>query len=283
MSLPDSQTRPATLDQMQALFADALIGFKDADALCTLAQQGIAQQVWLGHPTLVQERLALYRGNGQAVTHAALQAQFPVVAQWVGDDFFEGLVRHYRHRHTSSSGDLAERGKDFAAFLKTFAPVQDDPQLACVPDLAQLEWAIHHAESAADTQPLSLAEFLTEHGENLAEPTLNLAAGTQLIASPYSIQQLWQAHQSDTSRLSALDWSKAEQVVVFRPQYRVFTAVLNAAEFAFIAACQSGQNMGAALEVAIDAVQESATEATGAADFQASLVRLFDMGLFATL
>lgn len=271
----------ATLDAMQALFAQALNGFKDATTLLTLAQQGIEQQVWAGDAALVQQRLALYRGNGQAVTLAALRLQFPVVAQWVGDDFFEGLVRHYRHSHASQSGDLAERGKDFATFLKQFGPVQQDPRLACLPDLAHLEWAIHTAENAADTQVLSLAEFLSQHAHDLADQMLRLAAGTQLIESSYSIHGLWRVHQSDELSAGSLDWSIPEQLVIFRPQLRVVNTLLSPAEFAFIAACQSGQPIGTALELALDAAQVSNEANAEEFNFQASLLRLFEIGLFA--
>lgn len=61
--------------------------------------------------------LAVYRNNWREGMRKALLADYPVVAQLVGDDCFRGLVPRYVSAYPSTSGDLQDFGLEFPRFL----------------------------------------------------------------------------------------------------------------------------------------------------------------------
>jgi hypothetical protein len=179
-----------------------------------------AAAVLQGAATPVMRRLAIYRGNVVAAVTRALRAHYPICTVFVGDAFFDALARAYWCEHPSQSGDLGLYGEHLAVFLEHFAPVRDNPQLACMPDLARLEWAVHVAGSAADAPP----EPITR------EPALLWMPGTQVIVSRHPIADLWNAHQVEgasegATELGDITW-QAQGALVHRAGLQVNVAPL---------------------------------------------------------
>lgn len=195
--MPDLAT---TLDQ----FALALSDAKNVDPLLPYLAGDAARNA---------RRLALYRGNLIAHWTQALGAQFPVIAQFLGQDFFTGLTRAYVRRHPPQHADLGQLGVLLAHFLGAFEHIQDYPFL---PDLAELEWAIHCSATAAD-------EVLT----NPQEPALLWQAGTVVLSSRWPIYSLWQAHQPlHEAAINDIVW-QPEAVIVYRDLWEVKVSALN--------------------------------------------------------
>jgi hypothetical protein len=181
--------------ELQARMGAAL-RHADHEAVAATALQGDAAPV--------MRRLAIYRGNVVASVTRALRAHYPVCAAFVGDAFFDALARAYWCEHPSQSGDLGLYGAALADFLEHFTPVRDNLQLACLPDLARLEWAVHVAGSAADAPP----EPITR------EPALLWMPGTQVLAAQHPVADLWQAHQPLLAGESVADLEQ----VTWQPQ-----------------------------------------------------------------
>jgi len=207
--MPELQTE--TLPALQGLMGAALRHAR---------HEAAAAAVMHGETGAVMRRLAIYRGNVVAAVTRALHAHYPVCAAFVGDTFFDALARACWCEHPSQSGDLGLYGAHLPGFLEHFAPVRDNPQLACMPDLARLEWAVHVAGAAADAP----SEPITR------EPALLWMPGTQVLASPYPIADLWQAHQplrkgEGAPDLANIDW-QAQGALVHRAGLQVNVAPL---------------------------------------------------------
>jgi hypothetical protein len=208
---PEAQRH--ALARTQQLFAQALLTQGDASAALALFREP---------PAVAAERLAVYRANVRAGRLAALKAAFPVVQQLVGDEFFEALARAHAQAQGSTSGDLNRFGQHFARFLRGFEPVQRQPELAYLPDVAQLEWAVHQAESAPN--PSAAA----------APP---MPPGFAVVESDFAIVDIWQWHQGarhpDQTGVSV---HQPQTAVVFRDGWRVRVLQAQGDDLAFVKA-----------------------------------------------
>jgi hypothetical protein len=90
-------------------------------------------------------RLAVYHRSVRANHDAALAAAYPVVRRLVGDAFFGEAAARYAQAFPSRCGDLHVYGSAFALFLAQYEHARD---LAYLPDVARLEWAVHESREA---------------------------------------------------------------------------------------------------------------------------------------
>jgi len=183
-----------------------------------------------GAPERVLARLAVYRGNVVGATGKALAGAYPIVGKIVGEEFFDAVAREYLRRHPSASGDLNEYGAAFADFLAVFPHTQDLPYL---PDVARVEWLAHRAYFAADAAPLDF--------ERLASTRFALAPACALMRSAWPVARIWQIHQNDFTGEFSVDLNTgAENVLVYRPRFRVLVRALSDAHYRFLDALAGG-------------------------------------------
>jgi len=230
---------PSALARHQQAFADGL--FDPAQTPQAIAP--LAPHAQLEH------RFALYRGNLSATWHKVLAAAYPVIAQLVGEPFFEALSKAYGRAHPSDSGDLNRFGAHFAGFLAGFPHVAELPYL---PDMATLEWALHRAHYAPDA-PAATAETLAAVAPDAFEqcaPGLHPACTPLALSS--NVVALWQAHQPDGPPFPQ-DMTVPAYCMVTRPRWKTAVTPLPAASHAALAVLRDGGSFGAALDAAFDA------------------------------
>jgi uncharacterized protein len=241
-SAPPSGDALAALAQSQQAFADGLFDPARApQALAPLAPHG-----QLAH------RYALYRGNLSATWHKALAAAYPVIAQLVGDEFFEALSKAYGRAHPSDSGDLNRFGAHFAAFLAGFPHVADLPYL---PDMARLEWALHRAHYAPDAPAATAAALAALAPDAFEQCAPGLHPACTPLALDTSVVALWQAHQPDGPPFPR-QMDAASYCLVARPRWKTGVTPLPAASYAALAVLRDGGTFGAALDAAFDADED---------------------------
>lgn len=228
------------LFRLQRLFAGAIASRAAVDA---------ALPAFAGDPAIAARRLAIYRGNVHANAAKALRAAYPVVAQLVGEEFFQGLARAYSGAVVSRSGDLNAYGAEFARFLADFPHTQDLPYL---PDVARLEWAVHLAHYAADREPLNparLAEFSHEHQPSLR---FRLHPACALLASRWPIARIWEMHQSGGTGPFDVDMDGGtERALVYRGAFLVRVRSLDWGEYVFLSALARRRTLAGALDAAL--------------------------------
>jgi len=206
---------------------------------------------WLtGDASLIEQRLAIYRANVAATATKALDAAYPVTRQVVGEAFFNGLARAYQRVAPSTSGDLFDYGAEFAGFVADFPHTQSLPYL---PDLAQLEWAVHRAYGAADAAVWDRTALVQVAPMRQSAIRFDWAAGTAIVDSNFPIARVWLIHQPDFEGEFGVDWSVRECVLVAREGFRVVASALGAGDAAFIASSLTGAALGASAEMALAA------------------------------
>jgi len=196
-----------------------------------------------------EHRLALYRGNLTVGWHKILASAYPVIRQLVGDEFFEGLTRAYGHVHPSDNPDLNCFGARFAAFLRSFPPVAELPYL---PDMADLEWALHRAHYAESANILGAADMARLTPGQMEAMHLRLAPACTLLAPAWTVLDSWCVHQPEAGVEPYVPAQGNEFGLVCRPQWRARLLTLTPASHAALSVLAAGATLGAALDAAFD-------------------------------
>ena len=126
-----------TLRQFQDRFAGALMAADPAQA------GELARQPGFG----------VYRNTVMKGCIDALQANYPVVARLVGEEWFRAAAAVYARAYLPSSPALLEYGEHFSAFLAAFEPAAGLPYL---PGVARLDRFWTEAHMASDAPPRGL-------------------------------------------------------------------------------------------------------------------------------
>lgn len=234
--------------QQQALL-QALLLPRHADAIKTIATHACPQSV--GGPKYLERGLLAYRSNGHALAQRALAAAYPVVAELMGAESFDGLSRHFWQHAPPARGDMAQWGEAFAAFIESLEDLaREEPYLG---DVARVEWALHLAASAADGEPdlgsLGLLQTMAP-----AELGLRLSLGACALPSRFPVVSIVLAHTGDTPSLQEagerLRSGVAETALVWRQGLKPALRPALPGEAAFMAELQQGHSLAAALSAA---------------------------------
>lgn len=267
--------RPDSFQEQQALL-QLVLGAADGAGLSRWLSAGDAAQARRS-----QRGLQAYRANGQALAERALAAAYPVLVQLVGEESFAALARHFWAKHPPLCGDMACWGDLLGAFIGASAQLADEPYLA---DVAQLEWRMHLAGSAADvpSDPASFARLATE---DPARITLTLGAGLALLASPFPVASIVNAHLTGSPSLQQagqrLAEGRAEHVLVWRQGLRPRVRVSTAIEHRLLKTLMAGRSLLDAVDAldALDAVSLPGGSGAAPFDFNAWLGEAVQTGL----
>jgi hypothetical protein len=179
-------------------------------------------------------RIGIYRSNVLGNYRKALAATYPVVQRLVGTPFFNAAIDAFVRAYPSTRGDVNRYGAELAPFLATYPPARELPYL---PDVARLEWAIDHANIAADASRLDLDALGTVPPEALGGLRLTLDPSARLVVSPYPIWRIWQVNQPGRDRDETVDLGEGgDALLVRRDSEGVVVERLGAGEHALLAA-----------------------------------------------
>jgi hypothetical protein len=197
-------------------------------------------KTWRGGP--VDRRFAVYRNNVTAGLIDALEQRFPVCLRLVGNEFFRAMAGAYVRNFLPRSPILTEYGEDFSEFVAGFAPACE---LAYLPDVARLEYAIGRAYHAPDAEPLSFQEIRAISVERFVSATLSLHPSVQLTPSRFPLVSIWRTNMFDT-QVSAVETDCAEDAMAIRPHLEVSVHALPPGALGFIHALAAGETIARA-------------------------------------
>jgi hypothetical protein len=212
-------------------------------------QAGFARALTSKDPA--EPGIEVYRHNVRANYRNALGATYAVVRQVVGPAFFDAAVDHYVEAHPSTSGDLNLFGARFGDFLAGYAPAEN---LAYLPDLARLEWALDEAGRAAEApgSPEDLLAALADPARPLPERRLALQPACRLMRSVHPVWRIWTWHQVPEAERTPIDFDEVPDAVLVRREAGLARAErLAEAEWAWLAALASGSTLGEAVDRAM--------------------------------
>ncbi len=234
--------------QQQALL-QALYLPRHSDAMKTIAEYAHSQ--WAGGPKHLERGLQAYRSNAHALAQRVLAAAYPVVAELMGAQGFDGLSRHFWQSRPPARGDMAQWGDGFAAFVEALADLaREEPYLG---DVARVEWALHLAAAAADGQS-DLRSLGLLQTTDPAALTLYLCPGARAVTSAFPVVSIVLAHAGD--ELSPQQAGErlldrvAETALVWRQGLKPALRQAQPGEALFIEALQQNRSLAGALAAA---------------------------------
>jgi hypothetical protein len=192
-------------------------------------------------------RFNVYRNNVVAGLINALRARFPAVERIVGEDLFAVAARLFVAVHPPRSRLLMTYGDGFAEFLAGFEPLADLPY---VPDVARLEAARTRAYHAADAMPLDAQLLRSIAPDRLWNARLSFHSSFELVRSRYPIVTIW-AMNADEAELAPVDFDRAEDALVIRPEHDVQVRALPLGGAAFLLRLHADLALGPAAEGAM--------------------------------
>ena len=136
--------------------------------------------------------IEVYRSSVMANYEGALAATYPVVRRLVGDEFFSAVARRYARGEASTSGDLNDYGRAFAAFLQSHPAAAS---VECLADVARLEWACHESERSAPAPAFDFEALARVRPDSYAALRLRLDPSLRLVRSPHAIAAIHAANQ----------------------------------------------------------------------------------------
>ena len=196
------------------------------------------------------ESVDLYRSSVSSVVEESLSEIFPVCLELVGEPCFNGVAQLYLRARPSRHADLSRLGDDWPEFVETVAFLSDVPYLA---DVGRLELGLHHAHAAPWPTPLEDPQAL---GEAIArEPEawrLLLSPSATLLASPFPVLTLWEAHQDRrVDRGWKLDPAvPGEQLVVCRQGTEIYADLVEPSLWPILLSIAAGDSVARQLELA---------------------------------
>ncbi|MFJ7143232.1 MAG: putative DNA-binding domain-containing protein [Pseudomonas protegens] len=225
----------------QAAFANALLS---SEAICPagLCSSNGADPA---------SRFAVYRNNVQSSLINALSAAYPVVAQLVGQAFFDAMARHYVQDFAPHSPLLSDYGQDLGDFIQGFAPAAALPYLADVARLERLRVEAYHAADARPLEPAHLAAAMSRP-DSLGQMRLLLHPSLRTLHSRFAVVSLWAAHQSEAA-WPAFDLYQGQYTLVLRNALEVEVIALDAGSATFIDSLHNHWPLEIAAAYALDA------------------------------
>lgn len=228
----------------------SLLELQRAFRTALLTDAGSPDEIRGGIPDTAA-RLDIYRNNVVGNLTGALRLTFPAVQRLVGEAFFAAASARFAADAPPAGADLYEYGAAFPGFLAAFAPAQG---LAYLPDVARLEWAVHHALHAAHMPALTADAITAIPAEHHADLRFTAHPSLSLLALSHPAHAIWQAVLTEdaedrAARLADIDPAAREDnlAVVHTPQglqvFHLSPAALRIAE-AFV----TGHTLGVVLD-----------------------------------
>jgi hypothetical protein len=209
--------------------------------------------------------LAVYRNTVIHGAVEALRSNYPVVAQVVGDEMFEGIAVDYASANPPRSPVLALYGEAFPDWLKQQVWVADLPYL---PDVAAVERLHVECLMAADADPLA-ANDLSE----LSSLRLKLHPAVRFTWLQTPAMSIWLAHQQPVPSEIAPEW-KPEGVLFARPSpFTLHAPRIGASAHRILFGIRLGERAGQSMAAAARLYPDTDPEAVFAS--------LLHMGVFA--
>ena len=204
--------------------------------------QGDFLEAILAREEPADARLAVYHRSVRSNHEAALAAAYPVVRRVVGGAFFGEAAARYREAFPSRSGDLHAFGSALARFLEQYEHARE---LAYLPDVARLEWAVHESRHAARGGSFDYARLGGVPAERLGEVRIALRPCVRLVSSVHPVLAIWEANQE--GRDGTPDRTGGERVAVRSdPAFEVRPAAVGAGEWALLEAFARGASLAEA-------------------------------------
>jgi hypothetical protein len=200
----------------------------------------------------IATRLAIYGEGYRARLVEALQANFPVLSELLGEGDFETLAAAYIRAHDSPFYSIRYYGNALSEFLAVAPEYAGAPVLA---ELARWEWAMTEVFDAADAPAVTVSDLAGVAPEAWAELCFEWHPSMRRLALSWNAPQIWKA-VSDGAEVADTNAppEAGTPEVVFNPEpvewllwrhdLRTFFRSLEPGEVVALEAAREGQSFG---------------------------------------
>ena len=190
-----------------------------------------------------QPGFAVYRNTTPVALMETLRANYPVVAELLGDALFGETAFEFVGAHPASEPVLLGYGAAFPAFLAARDWIAELPYL---PDVAAIERLRTEAHSAADAPMLDLADLVPLGADQWPTLRLHPHPATRIAWLRTPAFTIWRAHhETPDFETLAPEW-RAEGVLVTRPDGVLQVHALEAPAHRMIFGLRLGESAGQA-------------------------------------
>jgi hypothetical protein len=168
--------------------------------------------------------LSAYQNNYRAQLVRVLQASYPRLLAWLGDEAFLEAAVHHVERRPPSSWTLDAYGTDFAETLRAMYPAH--PNLT---ELAWIEWTLSEVFVAADAPRLDPAALA---GVDWDKARLRLSPGLRLRPMTTNAIDVWFAWQEGMAAPGAAMLDAPAGAAVWRQGFAPRLRAIDATEHA---------------------------------------------------
>jgi hypothetical protein len=189
----------------------------------------------------IATRLGIYGDGYCARLCEALQANFPVLTQLLGEGDFETLATAYVRAHESPFFSIRYYGNALAEFLATEAHYAGAPVLA---ELARWEWAMTEVFDAADAAPLGPGELARVTPDEWADLRFDWHPSVRRLELAWNAPQIWKAVGADAEPPEVTLESNPVQWLLWRHELRSYFRSLQTEEALVLDAARQGESFG---------------------------------------
>jgi len=249
--LKSAQRRMTHLTRVQADFQQYLLR----------GDTGIERHVVGTDRVPIGTRLEIYGGGYGARLTEALETNFPVLAQLLGEVDFAELASAYIRAHDSTFASIRYYGGALADFLAQDPAYADIPLLA---ELARWEWVMTETFDAADAPALEASALGGIAPEEWAELRFQWHPSIRRVQLRWNVPQIWKALTGQAERPEPRLTAEAEQWLMWRKDLEIFFRSLPPSEAAALDAARTGSSFGELCELLCTWVDEAAAPAHAA-------------------
>lgn len=192
--------------------------------------------------------LNVYQNNYRVQLIDCLEASYPHVRTWLGEDAFLAAAVAHIDRHPPHAWTLDAYGDNFDDTLASLYPHNPD-----VHELARIELALAQAFVASDDDALT-SDALAQIDWDTAK--LRLAPSLKILAATTNATDIWSALQRNETLPESEMLAETSGVVVWRQQFTVFLESVDALEYAAMLLIQKDGNFTGLCDMLVERLGE---------------------------
>jgi len=182
--------------------------------------------------------MRIYRNTVLSGCVDALRSNYPVVAQLLGDEMFDGIAAEHAAQWPPRRPVLATYGVRFPDWLEVQPWITE---LRYVPDVARIERLYIEALFAADAEPIDMTAFNGRDDWQALHLPLHPAARFVWLTTPAT--SIWLGQRAGIEGELEFEWG-AEGVLLTRPHLEVHPVRLDRAGHRFLFGIRVGESVG---------------------------------------
>jgi hypothetical protein len=186
-------------------------------------------------------RLRVYSDAYYSRLTEALAANFPALAELLGEKDFNRLAAEYIATHDSRFASIRYYGDELAQFLATEPRYRPVPLLA---DLARWEWTMAAVFDSADADPIDARALSGKAPAEWATMRLTFHPSVHVLEFAWNAPQIWKAINDGTARPAAAVAREPASWLLWRHRLKEYFRSLGAAEEDALATALAGETFG---------------------------------------